>query len=92
MKIVATFAVVEESLFSVLFDTETKAVDDAGTSIPVEQLHEFRRLFDLWNDPIRLREFFTAHEKDLNEDYWDGITIDEAIKKTRIEAKALEKI
>ncbi len=92
MKIVSTFAVVEESLYSVLFDTEVNSVDDNGTTISQEQLHEFRRLFDFWNDPIRLRAFFEEHEEDLKDDYWEGITIDEAIEKTRKEAKELEAI
>lgn len=92
MEIVRTFAVVEESLYSVLFDTEKDAVDSEGIVISVEQLHEFRRLFDFWKDPIRLRLFFEENEKDLNEVYWEGISIDEAIEKTRAEAKALEKI
>lgn len=92
MEIVDIFEVVEGSLYSVLFEAESNTIDDNDTKIPVGQLHEFRRLFDLWNDPIRLREFFEEHEKDLNEDYWDGITIDEAIEKTRVEAKKLEAI
>lgn len=92
MKIVSTFAVVEESLYSVLFDTEVGSVDDDGAIIPNLQLHEFRRLFDFWNDPVRLRAFFEQHEEDLKEAYWDGITIDEAIEKTRAEAKELEAI
>jgi len=92
MKIVSTFAVVEESLLSVLFDTEVGAVDDDGAIIPNVQLHEFRRLFDFWNDPVRLRAFFEEHEEDLKEAYWDGISIDEAIEKTRKEAKKLEAI
>lgn len=92
MRIVSTFAVVEESLYSVLFDTELDAKDDAGNFIPNENLYEFRRLFDFWNDPKRLRGFFEEHETDLNEAYWNGITIDEAIEKTRIEAKELERI
>lgn len=92
MKIVNTFAVVQESLYSVLFDTELNAVDDDGAIISQEQLHEFRRLFDFWNNPIRLRTFFEEHEEDLKDDYWEGITIDEAIEKTRKEAKKLEAI
>lgn len=92
MRIVSTFAVLEESLYSVLFDTELNAIDDDGNVIPNENLHEFRRLFDLWNDPVRLKEFFKKHEADLNEVYWNRITIDEAIDKTRAEAKELERI
>ncbi|MFV8326670.1 hypothetical protein [Flavobacterium sp. ZS1P14] len=82
----------EESLYSVLFDTETSAVDDDANLILQDNLHEFRRLFDFWNDQIRLREFFEENEADLNEVYWDGITIDEAIDKTTVEAKQLERI
>ena len=92
MKIVSTFAVVEESLYSVLFDTELTAVDDDGNIISNENLHEFRRLFDFWNDQDQLRAFFEVHQADLNEAYWEGITIDEAIEKTRAEAKELERI
>lgn len=92
MKIVSTFAVVGDSLYSVLFDTELNAIDDAGKAISNENLHEFRRLFDFWNDPKRLRGFFEEHETDLNDTYWNGITIDEAIEKTRTEAKKLERI
>lgn len=92
MKIVSTFAVVEESLFSVLFDTEVGAVDENGVTIPIKQLHEFRRLFDFWNDPKGLRIFFEEYEEDLKEAYWEGISIDEAIEKTRKEAKKLEAI
>ena len=92
MKIVSTFAVVEESLYSVLYDTEIGALDDDGVAIPNQNLHEFRRLFDFWNDSLRLRAFFEEHEEDLKDAYWDGITIDEAIDKTRTEAKELEAV
>lgn len=92
MKIVSTFAVIEDSLYSVLFNTEVNTLDANGQTIPKEKLHEFRRLFDFWNDPQRLREFFNENENDLKEAYWEGITIDEAIEKTRNEAKKLEAI
>lgn len=59
MKIVSTFAVVEESLYAVLFDTELGILDANGNVILNEKLHEFRRLFDFWNDPVLLRVFFT---------------------------------
>lgn len=92
MKIVSTFAVVEDSLYSVLFDTVLNSVNENGEVISNEKLHEFRRLFDFWNDQDQLRTFFDTHEADLNEAYWEGITIDEAIEKTRSEAKELERI
>lgn len=92
MKIVSTFAVVEESLYSVLYDTEVGTVDDNDEAIPNEKLHEYSRLFDFWNDPLRLRAFFEENEEDLKDTYWDGITIDEAIVKTKTEAKELEAV
>ncbi len=90
MKIIDIFVIEEESLFSVLFDTELGAVDENGETIPNEKLHEFNRLFDFWNDANRLRAFFENNINDLNEEYCEGITIDEAIRKTRIEAKKLK--
>lgn len=77
MKIIDTFAVVEESLYSVQYESET--------------IYEFAKCFELWNDPIYLREFFELHIEDLNNDFWNGITIEDAIQKTREDAKLLEK-
>ena len=76
MKIISTFAVVEDSLFSVQYESEAA--------------HEFAKCFELWNDPIYLREFFEQHIVDLNNPFWNGITIEEAIIKTREDAKILE--
>lgn len=76
MKIIDTFAVIADSLYSVQYDDEL--------------LHEFEKYFDLWNDPIYLREFFEEHEKDLRSGFWNDITIEEAILRTRKEAKQLE--
>ena len=66
MKIINTFAIVKNSLYSVQYDTEL--------------LNEFAKCFELWNDPIYLREFFEQHQKDLSNKFWNGITIEEAIK------------
>jgi hypothetical protein len=76
MKIINTFAVVEDSLISVQYESET--------------FHEFAKCFELWNDPIYLREFFEQHLEDLNNPFWNGITIEDAIIKTRDDAKILE--
>lgn len=76
MEIIDTFALVEESLYSVHYDTEAT--------------HEFAKYFDLWNDPVYLREFFEKHQEDLDNAFWNGITIDEAIIKTREDAKLFE--
>ncbi len=76
MKIINTFAIVKDSLYSVQYDTE--------------ELNEFAKCFELWNDPIYLREFFEKHQEDLDNKFWDGITIEEAILKTREDARLFE--
>ncbi len=77
MKIVDTFVVVENSLISVQYDTEV--------------VDELTRLFTLWNDATYLFDFFTEHQNDLTHDFWNEITIEEAVERTRNEAKRLEK-
>lgn len=77
MGIIDIFAVIEDSLYSVQYENET--------------LHEFEKYFDLWNDPIYLREFFEEHLEDLKSDFWKNITIEKAITRTRRDANLLEK-
>lgn len=76
MKIIDTFAIVKDSLYSVQYETE--------------DLNEFAKCFELWNDPIYLREFFEQHKKDLDNEFWKGLTIEEAIIKTREDARLFE--
>jgi hypothetical protein len=77
MKISNIFDLVKGSLYSVIYDSE--------------QYNEFSKLFELWNDQEYLRSFFEKHQEDLNRDIWNGISIDDAIIKTRKEARILEK-
>lgn len=77
MKIVSTFAVVNESLYSVKYEHE--------------KLHELSRLFSLWNDAEYLDNFFHENQNDLQRPFWGGITQTNAILKTRKDAKLLEK-
>src|SRR5690554_5790107 len=76
MKIIDTFAIVKDSLYSVQYESE--------------DLNEFAKCFELWNDPIYLREFFEQHKKDLDNEFWKGLTIEEAIIKTRDDARLFE--
>lgn len=76
MKIISTFVVVDESLFTVQYDTES--------------CDELARVFTNWNDAQYLYDFFSENEKDLGEDFWSQITIEEAVERTRAEAKRLE--
>lgn len=92
MEIIDTFTIQYQCLYSVLFDTEIGTLDDEGNPKPLDQLHEFQRLFNLWKNAAALNDFFEEYEEDLKDPYWDGITIDEAITKTQKEAKELNKI
>jgi hypothetical protein len=56
-----------------------------------EKTNEFKRLFDLWNDPEYLEDFFDLNKTDLQSKFWEGITIEEAIFKTVSHANQLEK-
>lgn|SRR5699024_3188842 len=76
MEIIDIFAVIEDSLYSVQYKDEI--------------LHEFEKYFDLWNDPTYLYEFFETHLEDLEHDFWKGVTINEAIIRTRRDAELLE--
>ena len=54
---------------------------------PNEQFDELDRVFDEWNDPLFLLDFFTENEADLKGSH----TIGEAIIKTKNEAKKFDK-
>lgn len=58
---------------------------------PEETDDEFSRLFDLWNDPEYLEEFFETQIKDLQNGYWGKISVEEAILDTLYFAKEFEK-
>jgi hypothetical protein len=77
MKITGTFVIVKGGLYSVQFSGQKKM--------------EFDRLFELWNDPIYLDSFFAEHIADLQQEYWQGMNIGEAIKKTIRDATELER-
>jgi hypothetical protein len=77
MEISTIFEIVKESLFSVQYKCENE--------------HELKRIFNLWNDPLYLEEFFEAHKGDLENGFWGNITIESAILATRKEAQRLER-
>lgn len=54
-----------------------------------ENLNEYERLFDNWNDIEFLENFFDENKEDLNCDFCHYITIEQAILKTRKEAQTL---
>ena len=54
---------------------------------PNEEFDELERVFDEWNNPLFLLDFFTKNVADLKSSY----TIGEAINKTKNEAKRFDK-
>ncbi|MEQ8239377.1 MAG: hypothetical protein RIA69_09190 [Cyclobacteriaceae bacterium] len=72
-----TFEVISASLFSVRYNHE--------------EYDELYRIFELWNDPTYLYDFFEEHFEDLNSGFFGKVTVKDAVRKTRKEAKNLEK-
>jgi hypothetical protein len=66
-----------EYLYAVKYDGEMK--------------NEFSRLFDLWNDPEFLEDFFNEHEKDLTSGFWKTTGVFDAILDTYECASELER-
>ena len=52
-------------------------------------MHEFSRLFRLWNDVEYLETFFEEQQQDLEHEFWQGISIEAAIWKTIQDARKL---
>ncbi len=77
MNKIGIFVIVEDSLYSILYHTETQ--------------HEFIRLFEQWRDPEYLESFFSTHIDDLQSGFWGNISIEDAIFQTMSEANSLEK-
>lgn len=77
MKIIDTFVHIRDSLFAVQFEGYTT--------------DEFRRIFGLWNDPEYLESFFEEHKTDLQNNLWGKLSVEDAILRTRKNAKILEK-
>lgn len=69
-------AIVEESLYAIKFEGY--------------ELDEFHRLFQLWNDRIELETFFESHIENLQNDYWQEISVEEAVQSTIKQAQLLE--
>jgi predicted nucleic acid binding AN1-type Zn finger protein len=75
MKIRTIFELIPASLYSVKYENETD--------------HEFTRLFDLWNDTEYLEDFFETNRPKLI-NYWNGISTEDAVIRTRTSANRLE--
>ena len=51
---------------------------------------EFKRLFEAWSDAEYLESFFEEHKADLQKEFYDYITVEDAIFQTLDEASDLE--
>jgi hypothetical protein len=56
-----------------------------------DQPDEFSRLFQQWQDPEFLVQFFNEHIEDLQSGFFGAVSPQTAIKRTRDEARRLEK-
>lgn len=56
----------------------------------VEELDEFERLFDCWNDVQFLENFFEENRMDLESDFWRIFSVEQAVRYTREEARQFE--
>jgi len=70
------FAVIEECLFAVQFSTE--------------ELDELDKIFEQWNDPNYLHDFFSEHIDDLQSGFFGDITVEQAVARTQRDAKKLQ--
>lgn len=71
------FAVLEECLYTVQWDGEG--------------CDEQQRIFSQWNDPQYLSDFFNEHINDLQSGFYGSITVEQAVRQTKHEAKELQK-
>lgn len=69
------FGIIDDCLFTVKFDDY--------------EIDEMTRIFRQWNDPERLHQFFEEHLDDLQSGFFGSVSIEEAVEKTREQAKEL---
>ncbi|MCD4769414.1 MAG: hypothetical protein K8R35_04530 [Bacteroidales bacterium] len=68
-----------------IFGTNLFAIKYSG-----EKKDEFARLFELWQDPEYLEEFFESNKSDLENGFWGSISIEDAIIETYNYAQEFE--
>lgn len=83
--------IVENSLYSIRYEGFE---DDEFANNEFEEdkskKDEFRRLFNNWADPEYLDAFFDKHKLDLQKEFYNFISIENAIDRTIDEAETLE--
>ena len=92
MKISDMFAIeiiIKNSLYAIKYadnydEFENNEFFDTGSK------NEFSRLFNNWQDPEYLDAFFNKYKKDLQKEFYNFISIEDAIQKTIDEAFKFE--
>lgn len=83
--------IVEDSLYAIRYEgTEDDEFENNEFQDDQSKKDEFRRLFSNWTDPEYLDAFFTKNQTDLHKDFFDFISIEDAILLTIEEAGLLE--
>ncbi len=75
MKLVRIFAHEKNMLYSIRFDND---------------VNEFRKAFDQWDDVEYLRHFFEENKSDLQSGFYGNISVEEAVFDTIAEGAAFE--
>lgn len=57
---------------------------------PGESKDEFNRIFNSWQDAEYLEEFFENNKEDINNGFWNNISVEDAILETYQCARELE--
>lgn len=84
--------IIENSLYAIKYgDTVVDEFENNEFEEDYKKPNEFRRLFNNWSDPEYLDAFFYKHRDDLQKEFYDFISIEDAITQTRKESMRLEK-
>ncbi|MBE9468625.1 MAG: hypothetical protein IMY72_09965 [Bacteroidetes bacterium] len=78
--------IVKDSLYAVKYEGEIDEFENNEFVEDEEPQDEFNRLFNNWQDPEYLDEFFNKNKKDLQGKFFKNISIEDAIEKTIDEA------
>ena len=78
--------ITKNSLYSVKYKDRYDEFENKETVEDNEPVDEFSSLFNNWQDPEYLDNFFNKHKQDLQKEFFNCISIEEAILKTIDEA------
>ncbi len=74
--------IVKDSLYAIKYTDEADEFENNEFIENYEQTNEFNRLFNNWQDPEYLEDFFNKHKQDLQKEFFNNISVEDAILKT----------